>query len=239
MPTALVTGASGGVGRAVAVALGARGDDVWLVGRRKHALGEVAAAVESNGGHAHVHVTDLVVDDDIDALSKDIARSTDQLHTVVHCAGVIVAPQRVSDLDARAIDEQFRVNVRAPALLTRAILPLVTAAHGDIVFMNSTAATHGVASSSAYAASKAALRSFADSLRDELGDRDVRVLTVLLGRTATPMQEALHRAEAKRYDEDALIQADDVAALVLSAIALPRTAEVTEVSVRPARRPTQ
>jgi NADP-dependent 3-hydroxy acid dehydrogenase YdfG len=124
-------------------------------------------------------------------------------------------------------------------LVTRAVLPLVASAGGDIVFVNSTAATRGVAGSSAYAASKAALRSFADSLRDEVNPDGVRVLTVLLGRTATAMQEDVHRSEGRKYQPEYLVQPGDVATMVIAALALPRRAEVTEITMRPARRPPQ
>jgi len=236
---ALVTGASSGVGAAVAEALGARGDEVWLVGRRADALERVAKRVDAAGGAAHPHVAELGDDAAITRVARTVTQTSGTLDTLVHCAGVIVAPQHVRALTAAAFDQQFAVNVRAAALLTSALLPLVIAAGGDVVFVSSSAAARGVPGSSAYAASKAALRSFADSLREEVAADDVRVLTVLLGRTATPMQEALHDAEGKAYDPDALVQPDDVASMIVAALALPRRAEVTEIAVRPARKPAQ
>jgi NADP-dependent 3-hydroxy acid dehydrogenase YdfG len=85
----------------------------------------------------------------------------------------------------------------------------------------------------AYAASKHALRAVADGLRDEVHARGVRVISVFPGRTATPMQEEVQRYEGNDYDPERFLQPDDVAAAVLNALALPRTAEITDLHVRP------
>jgi short-subunit dehydrogenase len=231
----LVTGASSGVGAAIAGALGRRGADVWLVGRRRDALDITAEAVRTAGGAATVCAADLASDGDLERLVSAVTEQSDRLAGLVHSAGRIVAPVEVADLAVDDVDAQYRVNLRAPMVLTRRLLPLLDG--GDIVLVSSTAALKGVGGSSAYAATKAGLRSFAESLRDELGDRDIRVLTVLLGRTASPMQERLHAAEGRSYRAEVLVQPDDVADAVLGALDLPRRAEVTEISLRPAARP--
>jgi NADP-dependent 3-hydroxy acid dehydrogenase YdfG len=80
------------------------------------------------------------------------------------------------------------------------------------------------------------LKALADSLRQEVNADGIRVLTVFLGRTATPIQEAIHRREGRTYLPEQLLQPDDVAAVVLNALTLPATAEVTELSIRPHRK---
>jgi NADP-dependent 3-hydroxy acid dehydrogenase YdfG len=88
-----------------------------------------------------------------------------------------------------------------------------------------------------YAATKHALRAFTNSLRQEVNADSVRVLSVFLGRTATPMQQAIHAQEGKPYHSERLIQPEDVAAVVVNALSLPRTAEVTEIHMRPFLKP--
>ena len=100
--------------------------------------------------------------------------------------------------------------------------------------MNSSAAGSAPASHAAYAASKAGLRAFADSLRAEVNRDGIRVLSVFPGRTATAMQAAIFDAEGKAYRPELLLQPDDVAAAVIAALDLPRTAELTDLHVRPA-----
>ncbi len=81
------------------------------------------------------------------------------------------------------------------------------------------------------------VRSLADALRGEVNGHGVRVLSVFPGRTATPLQKWLHAHEGKQYIPHELIQPDDVAAMVVAALELPRTAEVTEIVMRPFLKP--
>ena len=86
---------------------------------------------------------------------------------------------------------------------------------------------------SAYAASKSALKAVADALRDEVNGQGVRVTSVYPGRTASSMQAELHQQEGKSYQPERLMQPEDVAATILHALDLPRTAEITDLSMRP------
>jgi len=134
----------------------------------------------------------------------------------------------------------YRLNLRAPYLLTQRLLPLLRRARGQVVFVNSSAGLHAAAGTSQYAATKHALKALADSLRCEVNDDGIRVLSVYPGRTASPMQELLHnqhRADARPYVAADLLQPDDVAAVVVQALRLPRTAEVTDLHVRPFVKP--
>ena len=81
------------------------------------------------------------------------------------------------------------------------------------------------------------LRALADALREELNPRGIRVLTVYPGRTAGPMQETLHQLEGRPYRLDRLLQPDDVAATIMDVLSLPRTAEVTDIDIRPMLKP--
>ena len=117
--------------------------------------------------------------------------------------------------------------------MTCALLPMLKAGRGQIVFMNSSMGLRVRAGVAHYAASKHALRALADGLREEINLDGVRVLSVFLGRTASPMQADAHRAEGRSYRPENLIQPTDVASLVSHVLALPRTAEVTDIHMRP------
>ena len=117
--------------------------------------------------------------------------------------------------------------------MTRELLPLLRASRGQVVFVNSSAVFTRPSHCGAYIATKAALHGLADALRSEVNEAGVRVLSVFPGRTATPMQEDLHRAEGTPYRPERLLQADDVATAVMGALAMPRSAEVTDIRIRP------
>jgi short-subunit dehydrogenase len=125
------------------------------------------------------------------------------------------------------------VNLLAPAELTRLCLPALRVAGGQVVFVNSGSGLRANPDWSAYAASKHGLRALADSLRAEEKGAGVRVTSVYPGRTATTMQEKVHAQEGKAYDPEDWIRPESVATAVLSAMDLPRDAEMTDVTVRP------
>ena len=130
-------------------------------------------------------------------------------------------------------DRQYQANLRAPFALTKGLLPSLRRTRGQIVFVSSSAALVARANAGQYAATQAGLRALSTSLRDEVNQDGIRVTTVFPGRTATPRQAMIHDWEGKPYHPDRLLQPEDVAAIVVASIALPRTAEVTEISIRP------
>jgi NADP-dependent 3-hydroxy acid dehydrogenase YdfG len=233
--TALVTGASAGIGRAIAVGLAAEGMAVHLMARRPAPLAAVAAEISASGGTASVWCGDMGDEPAVRSVAAAVT-AAGPLDVLVHSAGVIaIGP--VAEAAVAELDRQWQINVRGPFLLTQLLLPALRARRGQIVFVNSSAGLSAAPGVSQYAATKHALKAIADSLRAEVNRDGVRVVSVYPGRTATPMQEALHRAEGKAYDPAALMQPEDVAAVVLSALRLPPTAEVTDLRVRPATPP--
>jgi NADP-dependent 3-hydroxy acid dehydrogenase YdfG len=234
--TAVVTGASSGVGRAVALALGAKGARVCLAGRRVEALDDVAGQVARTAPRPLVHRADLSRDAEIADLISRVRDELGAVDVLVHAAGII-SLGRLDRAPAEDFDRQFRINVRAAYVLTQGLLPMLQASRGQVVFLNSSAGLSGRAGSSQYAATKHALRAMADSLREEVNADGVRVLSVYLGRTATPMQAAIHKAEGKDYTPERLIRPEDVASVVATILALPRSVEVTEIVLRPLQKP--
>jgi NADP-dependent 3-hydroxy acid dehydrogenase YdfG len=122
-------------------------------------------------------------------------------------------------------------------VLTQALLPGLRRARGQVVFINSSAALRSSATNVLYAATKAGLKAFADGLRAEVNQDGVRVVSVYAGRTATPMQEAVHEREGRQYRPDVLLRPEDIAEVVLGALALPASAEVTDVNIRSMTKP--
>jgi NADP-dependent 3-hydroxy acid dehydrogenase YdfG len=228
---ALVTGASSGIGRAVGLALASSGASLALVGRRADALMEVAKLAD---GRVKTYTVDVVEDAALADLATRIEDDFGRLDVLVHGAGV-VALGPLSSAPIEDLDSQYRVNVRAPYLLTQLFLPLLRVTRGQIVFVNSSA---GAASARAgvgqYSATKQALKAIADSVREEVNPDGIRVLSVFPGRTATPMQAFVHEFEERPYRPEKLMQPEDVAAAVVAALFLPRSAEVTEIDLRPA-----
>jgi NADP-dependent 3-hydroxy acid dehydrogenase YdfG len=223
-PLALVTGASRGIGAAVARAL-APGHDLLLGGRDTAAL-EALARDLPGARPWPVDLTDT-------AAVAEAAGGIERLDVLVHSAGVgLVGP--VAETPAATWRRQYEINVVAVAELTRLLLPALRAARGRVVLLNSGAGLTARAGWASYAASKFALRAFADALREEERAHGVRVTSVHPGRVDTAMQRAVVAHEGGEYRPEAYLRPESVAGAVLLAVTAPDDAALTELVLRPA-----
>ncbi|OBG47648.1 short chain dehydrogenase [Mycobacterium alsense] len=223
MPTALITGASGGIGSAIATALSAT-HTLLLAGRSSDRLDSVARRLG-----ATTFPLDLTNPDEIEASCEVV----DELDVLVHNAGVFI-PGHVAESDIDDWRATFAVNVFGTVELTLALLPALRRAHGQVVFINSGSGQKVSSGMASYSASKFALRAFADSLRQD--EPDLRVTTLYPGRTDTAMQRELVAFEGGRYDPANFLRPETVAAAVANAVATPPDGHVHEVVLRPGRR---
>lgn len=221
LPLALVTGASRGIGAAVAHAL-APTHRLLLGGRDAAALDKLAGALPD----ARPWPVELT---DVEALTA-AAAEIGELDVVVHSAGIArLGPVEIApDADWR---EQFEVNVLAVVRLTRLLLPALRAAKGHVVVINSGAGQNARAGWAPYAASKFAVRAFADALREE--ETTLRVTSIYPGRTDTEMQEAIIAEEGRTYEPERFLRPESVAAAVAAAVNATSDAHPTDVTLRP------
>jgi NADP-dependent 3-hydroxy acid dehydrogenase YdfG len=228
----VITGASSGIGKAIALTLADRGATVCLIGRDLDRLKTATASISAHKSQIFYYRADLLVDEDIHRSIETIQSAHQRIDLLIHSAGEIL----LGNLETAPIedfDRQYRLNVRAPYLLTQKLLPLLKASQGQIVFINSSVCQNAKAGIGQYTATKQALKAIADCLRAEVNVDGIRVVSFYVGQTATPMQAALYSAAGKPYQPDRLLQAQDIAETVLHTISLSPTAEVTDVYIRP------
>ena len=228
----VITGASSGIGRAIAIAIASNGGSVCLVGRDQERLEAVAKISRETARSVLVHTADLSVDGAVEALAQRIAQEFRALDILVHCAGAR-STGTLEKTSVRELDSLYRTNLRMPFALTQALLPLLKSQQGQIVFVNSSQGLHAKKNTGAFAATQHALKAITDSLRQEVNADGVRVLSIFPGRTATPRIKALCEIEGRPYRPELLLQAEDIAQVALNALLLPRTAEITNVEIRP------
>jgi NADP-dependent 3-hydroxy acid dehydrogenase YdfG len=229
---AVITGAGSGIGRATALGLASKGVRLCLLGRDGEKLNQTAATIGKRSPRVRYYRVDLLNDDDIREVERKIKIEFSRVDILIHSAGSIrLDPPSIAPIED--FDLQYRTNVRAPLLLTQMMVPLMVPQEAQIVFINSSAAMNPGIDNGFYAATKSALQVVAGSLRQELNSRGIRVLSVYLGRTASPMQEMIFRIENREYRPERLIQPEDVATLIVESLSLPLTAEVTDIHVRP------
>ncbi len=230
---AVVTGAGSGIGRAIVLELAKYGVGCCLVGRTLSKLEEVGHLTASAGVESNLIVADLGDLDAVAALAQRIRSSARRIDCLVHSAAAMTL-SRVEDSTVEEFSRLMTVNVLAPFALTKQLLPEICANRGQIVFVNSSVVSHPAPGTVTYAATKHALKGLADGLRQEVNALGVRVISVFPGRTATPLQAFLCELEGREYVPCSLLQPEAVAAMVAQALALPPTAEVTDLLIRPA-----
>ncbi|WKZ17922.1 MAG: SDR family NAD(P)-dependent oxidoreductase [Candidatus Jettenia sp. CY-1] len=229
---AVVTGASSGIGRAVALSLAAQGATVCLVGRNISSLEAIKKDTRGTPSCTRGYQTDLTVDDDVQKLKTSLQQDFGHIDMLIHSAGIF-SMGMLESAPVKDLDKQYQINVRAPYLLTQVLLPMIISRHGQIVFVNSSSGLNIKPNLSQYAATKHALKAIADTLRTEVNAYGIRVLSIYPGRTATPMQEIVHKMEGKAYYPERFMQTKDIASVIIHALTLPRSAEVTDINIRP------
>jgi short-subunit dehydrogenase len=227
----LITGASSGLGQALALALAAPGAELILTGRRTDALNYVADIARSKGATAHIHVLELSSANDVLAFGKAIASRSAGFDVLIHNAAVIklglLAESAITDLEWH-----YQVNVKAPVILTKCLLERIRQSRGQLVFINSAAgllARKGVAF---YAATKHALKAIADSLREELAPEGVTVLSVFPSRMNTPMQERVLAMEGAAANLKNFLQPENTAEIIVQAMDRCRLGEISSVIMK-------
>lgn len=240
--TALVTGASGGIGAATALSLAAQGANVALVARRKDRLDELVERIGASGGTALAIEADITDRLQAAAAVEQTVQTFGGLHTLVNNAGImLLGPVESAPLEEW--DRMIAVNLQGLLHTTHAALPhLLTAAAGargtaDIVNVSSLAGRVPVAGSAVYSLTKQGVGAFSEALRQEVAGRHVRVSLVEPGPVATELFTHI-RPEVLEASKDAwanatLLHPDDIADTITFVVTRPGRVVMSELLIRP------
>jgi 3-oxoacyl-[acyl-carrier protein] reductase len=229
---ALVTGAGRGIGKAVALSLARSGCRIVLASRTRDQLEQVENEIRAEGGQARSVPTDLTKDDEIDRLVAESQAAWQSVDFLINNAGwgkrAPVIRARVEDWD-----QTFRLNLRAPMMLTKMLLPgMITKGGGAVINIGSVSGKTGEANGAAYSASKFGLIGFTQSLYEEVREYGIKVTVILPGFVNTPLIP-----ETRQLDRGKMIQADDIALAVQYVLRSPGTSCPVEITIRPQKSP--
>jgi len=226
---AFITGATSGIGRAMAVSLSEAGYDVYAVGRSKVALEELRAAGRN--------ITPIAVDvTDRKAVGEIVADLN--IDVLINNAGMMPPLGNFADIEISDIDATLEVNLSAAIMLTRLVVPRMRdRGSGHILFTGSAAAHTAFANIAVYSAAKAAISGFAAALRADLSQFGIRVTEIVAGRVETQLYKDILDPESRAamYAGNVAVQPEDVAQMVVALLALPARADVTRFDIMPTR----
>lgn len=225
-PRVLLTGATSGIGRRLATLL-AVDHELVVSGREPATVSSLAGELGADG-----LVLDLA---DPAGIAAGCTRLGD-VDAVVHCAG-IESGVTCAELTPEHLAEVLAVNLGGPVELTRVLLPGLQRRRGHVVLVSSTAALDTFGGWAAYSASKAALRSYANTLRLEQRPYGVRVTSVFPGRTDTDMQRRMAARNGTEFDPATAMSPESVASALHYVLTAPRDVEIGELRLTPAPRP--
>ncbi len=235
---ALVTGASSGIGAATAVALAAAGVTVALSARRKGRLDELVAQIEASGGKALALPGDMAVEADALGAVADTVARLGRIDILINSAGVMQAGG-IEGADLAEYRRVIDINLLATVYTSQAAIPhMLAQGVGDIINISSLAGRKGGPETNAYSASKHAVNAMTNGMRQELGDRNIRVSFLMPGATETEVAQGISNpawrtAIQQHVTKAGVVQASDIADTLVFMLSMPRNVNISEISVRP------
>jgi 3-oxoacyl-[acyl-carrier protein] reductase len=228
--TALITGATAGIGRATAFALGKAGFRVGVCARTEPKLKVLLKDLKQEGIEAAGAPADVGDPEQAERMVESVTGALGEIDVLVNNAGVLVA-KPFEELSLDDWDVTMRTNVRSLYLVTRAVLPgMRRRRQGAIVNVASLSGRTGFVGGTAYSASKHAVLGFSRSLVLEVRKDNVRVIAVCPGSVDTRM---LHHQPMLKAEPSRILRPEDVAATIVHAVTLPGRAVVSELDIRP------
>jgi NADP-dependent 3-hydroxy acid dehydrogenase YdfG len=235
---ALVTGASSGIGAGIALELARAGATMALAARRADRLAGVVAQIEALGGKALALAGDMTVEAEAVKAVEDTVAQLGRIDILINSAGVMQAGG-IENVDFEEYRRVFDINVFGTLYCSSAAVKhMLAQGGGDIVNITSLAGRKGGPQTSAYSASKHAANSMTDAMRQELGNRNIRVSILMPGATASEVADGISdpnwRAAIQAHvSKDGAVQPSEIGETIAFMLSLPRHVNISEITVRP------
>ena len=225
--TAVITGASSGIGKALALQLADAGYKIVLVARSTEKLDSISEEIQKNGVECLAVPTNVAQPNQINKL-KDRALAFGDVSVVVNNAGVGKF-SGIEDITLEDWNWQINVNLRASFLVSQAFIPnMKEMKKGTLVFINSVAGKKGYAYSAAYVSSKYGMRGLSESLREELRKDNIKVISIHPGAVDTPFWDNVD----VDFSKEDMLNTNTLAQSIIQAIQAPGNFTVEEMVVR-------
>jgi NADP-dependent 3-hydroxy acid dehydrogenase YdfG len=236
--TALVTGASSGIGAAAATTLAEAGVTVALAARRKDRLHALVTKIEAAGGKAIALPGDVADEEVAKWMVAESLQRFGRLDILVNSAGIIDSGG-LENTDTARWRRVLEINLLASMYTSRAVIgPMKAQGGGDIINISSIAGRRAAVLFNAYSASKFGLTGMTEALRQEVGRQGIRVCIIEPGATTTEVSEGVMDPTFRKFihehvSKEGAMLPEDVAAAILFVVSLPPRANVSQILIRP------
>ncbi len=229
---AVVTGASRGMGAAIARRLATMGATIIATARNQEALSQTAQSIRENGGYCEAVPCDVTNLTQVEALGRAVEKKFGRADVLVNNAGVGSSGHNLQETAPDEWDRIFNTNLRGPFYLMRAFIPLmIQAGTGHIINIASLAGKNPLPNGAAYAASKWGLNGLSVSVAEELRAHRIRVSVICPGSTATEF------GDHSKKNEHKMLSPDDIAHAVAMIVTQSPQSFISEISIRPTQKP--
>jgi 3-oxoacyl-[acyl-carrier protein] reductase len=225
--TAIITGASTGIGKHISIKLAENNYNVILISRSKNKLVEVEKKIKSLGKSCQLIVGDISKESTIKNIFSQI-NEINNIDILINNAGIGIF-NKIENISCKEWDQQLDTNLKGSFLMTKYIVPqMIKNKTGKIVFINSIAGINAYPYSSAYVASKFGLRGFSSSLREELREYNIKVISIHPGAVNTPFWNNV-KAD---FPREQMLSSIDVASSIVNAVMAPNNVVQEEIVIR-------
>ena len=226
-PIAVITGASSGIGEQISLKLANHNFKTILISRTEDKLIKIKKNIEDSGNECQIIVTDLSNTSFIDDLKQQI-KSPQQVQVLINNAGIGIF-DKIQDISLSDWEKQINTNLRGSFLISQFFIPyMIEHKYGKILFMNSVAGLNPYPFATTYVASKYALRGLSASIREELREYNIKVISVHPGAVDTPLWDQ----SESNFPRDEMLSAKDVSDMAVQAILAPNNVVCEEIIIR-------
>lgn len=237
MRICMVTGATSGIGKAIAYAFAKNGDNVIITGRRKDKLDDIKCDLEEKYGvQVYVYSFDVREKDQVIASCQKILQEVGQVHILVNNAGLALGLDKFQDYDLADMMTMLDTNIKGLLTVTRQILPQMVAHNeGHIINIGSTAGIYAYAGAAVYAATKSAVKVLSDGIRIDTIDKNIKVTTLQPGIVETDFSQIRFHGDKERaagvYQGIDALQAEDIANCTLFVANQPQHVQISDMTI--------
>ncbi|HFI0036711.1 TPA: SDR family NAD(P)-dependent oxidoreductase [Streptococcus suis] len=233
----LITGASSGIGKAMAYTFAEHGDNVIITGRRKDRLENIKSDLERKF-NVQVHVYDFDITDTESVISncRKILQDLGTVHILINNAGLALGLDKFQDYDLTDMMTMIDTNIKGLLTVTRQILPkMVEMNEGHIINIGSTAGIYAYAGAAVYAATKSAVKFLSDGIRIDTIEKNIKVTTLQPGIVETDFSQVRFHGDVEKakavYQGIEALQAEDIASCALFVANQPRHVQISDMTI--------